>query len=111
MEVRVDEFASHMRVKVVLWHDVAYCQAQHFFRIIECQSARDATTAIVAYDVIFIEAELFASFDDYVLHHDYQEFEYILRQVDGKAVWFVSFCTSAGYITLDEAFEFTVLEE
>ena len=47
--------------------------------------------------------EKFASFADYVENHQYEEFEYILRQVDGKAVWFVS--EGGKYITLTEAFE------
>ena len=47
--------------------------------------------------------EKFASFADYVENHQYEEFEYILRQVDGKAVWFVS--EGGKYITLAEAFE------
>lgn len=47
--------------------------------------------------------EKFASFADYVENHQYEEYEYILRQVDGKAVWFVDF--EEGYVTLAEAFE------
>jgi hypothetical protein len=31
----------------------------------------------------------FKDFADYVENHQYEEFEYILRQVDGKATWFV----------------------
>ena len=32
----------------------------------------------------------FVDFQDYLAHHQYEEYDYILRQVDGKAVWFVS---------------------
>jgi len=32
----------------------------------------------------------FESFEDYFENHQYEEYEYILRQVDGKAVWFVA---------------------
>ena len=31
----------------------------------------------------------FKDYEDYVENHQYEEFEYILRQVDGKATWFV----------------------
>jgi len=34
-------------------------------------------------------AKKFKDYADYVENHHYQEYEYILRQVDGKAVWFV----------------------
>lgn len=44
----------------------------------------------------------FVDFDDYLAHHSYEEFEYILRQVDGKAVWFVD-CGACGYVTLETA--------
>ena len=47
--------------------------------------------------------EKFANFAVYKAEHQYEEFEYILRQVDGKAVWFVS--EGGKYITLAEAFE------
>lgn len=50
-------------------------------------------------------AKRFNNFEDYVANHQYEEYEYILRQVDGRAVWFVSFygCDS-GYVALEEAF-------
>lgn len=35
-------------------------------------------------------AKKFKDYADYVENHQYEEYEYILRQVDGKAVWFVS---------------------
>jgi hypothetical protein len=37
-----------------------------------------------------VDARRFANFDDYKANHQYEEYEYILRQVDGKPVWFVS---------------------
>lgn len=37
-----------------------------------------------------VSARTFANFDDYKARHQYEEFEYILRNVDGQAVWFVS---------------------
>ena len=46
----------------------------------------------------------FKDFEDYVENHQYEEFEYILRQVNGKAVWFVD-CGATGYVTLETAFE------
>ena len=49
------------------------------------------------------EAKKFKDFADYVENHAYEEYEYILRQVEGKAVWFVK-CHSADYVTLAEAF-------
>ena len=35
-------------------------------------------------------AKKFASYEDYLLNHQYEEFEYILRSVHGQAVWFVA---------------------
>lgn len=51
------------------------------------------------------EAKKFKNFDQYVANHQFEEYEYILRQVDGKAVWFVStYSTDGAYIPLEEAF-------
>ena len=36
------------------------------------------------------EAKRFASFADYKANHQYEEYEYILRNVNGVATWFVS---------------------
>ena len=36
------------------------------------------------------EARKFKDYLDYAENHQYEEFEYILRNIDGKAVWFVS---------------------
>jgi hypothetical protein len=50
-----------------------------------------------------ITAKKFKDFEDYVANHQYEEYEYILRNVDGKAVWFVA-DHSATYVLLAEAF-------
>ena len=46
----------------------------------------------------------FKNYEDYVANHQYEEYEYILRQVDGKATWFVA-DHGDGYIELDAALE------
>jgi len=51
-----------------------------------------------------ISIEKFKSYEDYVANHQYEEYEYILRQVDGKAVWFVA-DHSDRYIPLTVALE------
>jgi hypothetical protein len=50
-----------------------------------------------------VGAKRFKDFEDYKANHQYEEYEYILRQVDGKAVWFVS-AYNGYYRTLAEAF-------
>lgn len=47
-------------------------------------------------------ARLFRDFDDYVKHHAYEEYEYIMRNVDGKHTWFVHH-DDFEYIPLTEA--------
>jgi hypothetical protein len=46
------------------------------------------------YDALYGEtgtsAKKFADYADYVANHQYEEYEYILRNVDGKATWFVA---------------------
>ena len=49
-----------------------------------------------------LRANKFVDFDDYLANHMYEEFEYILRQVNGEAVWFVD-CGACGYVTLETA--------
>ena len=44
----------------------------------------------------------FKDYEDYVKNHQYEEYDYILRQVDGKAVWFVSDHDGA-YVELEQA--------
>ena len=45
----------------------------------------------------------FMDYADYIDNHQYEEYEYILRQVEGKAVWFVADHDNV-YITLEQAF-------
>jgi len=49
-----------------------------------------------------LTVEKFENFAEYVENHQYEEFEYILRNVDGKATWFVD--CGEGYVTLESAF-------
>jgi hypothetical protein len=49
-------------------------------------------------------AKKFKDYADYVANHQYEEYEYILRNIDGKATWFVA-DHSDNYVTLAEAFE------
>jgi hypothetical protein len=37
-----------------------------------------------------VSARKFASYEDYLLNHQYEEYDYILRNDNGVAVWFVS---------------------
>ena len=56
-------------------------------------------------------AKKFVDFQDYLAHHQYEEYEYILRNVGGKAVWFVK-CHDAPYQELKQALiEEEVLED
>jgi hypothetical protein len=49
-----------------------------------------------------VSAKKFKDYEDYVKNHQYEEYDYILRQVDGKAVWFV--CDYDGeYVELAQA--------
>ena len=45
-----------------------------------------------------LTVEKFKDFADYVENHQYEEYEYILRNVDGKATWFVD-CSEHGVFT------------
>ena len=47
-------------------------------------------------------AKTFKDYADYVANHQYEEYEYILRCVDGKATWFVA-DHSDRYVLLTEA--------
>jgi hypothetical protein len=49
-------------------------------------------------------AKKFKDFEDYKANHQYEEYEYILRNVDGKAVWFVA-DHSDRYVPLIESIE------
>jgi hypothetical protein len=47
-------------------------------------------------------AKKFKDFEDYKANHQYEEYEYILRNIDGKATWFV--CDHDGeYVELMQA--------
>ena len=49
-----------------------------------------------------VSAKQFKSYEDYVANHQYEEYEYILRNVDGKATWFVADHDNV-YVTLESA--------
>ena len=49
-----------------------------------------------------VSAKLFADFETYKLHHQYEEYEYIMRTVDGQPTWFVQY-DDFNYIPLTEA--------
>ena len=49
-----------------------------------------------------IRIEKFVDFQDYLAHHQYEEYDYILRNIDGKATWFVSDHDGA-YVELEQA--------
>ena len=44
----------------------------------------------------------FKDYEDYVANHQYEEYDYILRNVNGKATWFVSDHDGA-YVELEQA--------
>ena len=48
--------------------------------------------------------EKFKDFTDYLLNHQYEEYEYILRNVEGKATWMVADHSNL-YVPLEQAFE------
>ena len=69
-------------------------------------SATVAETAVTAYTQRGedISIEKFKDFADYKANHQSEEYEYILRNVDGKATWFVAE-HGDGYSELDAALE------
>ena len=48
------------------------------------------------------QVEKFIDYEDYVDNFQHEEYDYILRQIDGKAVWFVSDHDGA-YVELTQA--------
>jgi hypothetical protein len=48
------------------------------------------------------DKKTFVDFQDYLAHHQYEEYDYILRNINGKATWFVSDHDGA-YIELEKA--------
>jgi hypothetical protein len=69
----------------------------------EFQAAREAgyTTFYARDRGEDVTKEQFVDFQDYLAHHQYEEYEYILRK-DGN--WYVK-CHDAAYVQLTEAFE------
>jgi hypothetical protein len=51
-----------------------------------------------------VQRKRFVNFEAYKNEHQYEEYEYILRNIDGKGVWFVSSYVTNGYVPLEEAF-------
>ncbi len=52
-----------------------------------------------------VNARYFKDFQEYAREHQREEYSYILRNVNGKAQWFVEFYGCDGeYVTLEEAF-------
>lgn len=48
----------------------------------------------------------FGNFQEYMIEAQMEEYNYILRQVDGQSVWFVScYATNDEFVTLAQAFE------
>ena len=65
-------------------------------------------TALQAYTQRGEECSIakFKDFQEYTREAQFEEYDYILRNVNGKAVWFVQFYGTDGeYLTLAEAFE------
>jgi hypothetical protein len=48
------------------------------------------------------DKKVFVDFQDYLAHHQYEEYDYILRNINGKATWFVSDHDGA-YVELEQA--------
>lgn len=54
-----------------------------------------------------VGAKRFKNFQEYAREHQREEYEYILRNVNGKAQWFVDFYGTDGeFLTIEDAFEF-----
>jgi hypothetical protein len=59
-----------------------------------------------------VGAKRFKNFEEYAREHQREEYEYILRNVNGKATWFVDFYGTDGeFLTLEEAFAFQAEKE
>jgi hypothetical protein len=57
-----------------------------------------------------VSAKKFKDFEDYKANHQYEEFEYILRNVNGQATWYVS-KYNGPYLSLEEALSVITVEE
>jgi hypothetical protein len=59
-----------------------------------------------------LDINKFRDFNDYVKLGQDEEYDYILRNIEGKAVWFVRcYATCGAWVTLDEAREMEAIEE
>jgi hypothetical protein len=59
-----------------------------------------------------VNARYFKNFEEYAREHQREEYEYILRNVNGNAQWFVEMYGCDGeYLTLEDAFEFQAARE
>ena len=57
-------------------------------------------------------AKRFKDFQEYQREHQYEEYEYILRNVNGVATWFVCmYGTDGEYLTMADAIEFRSAKE
>lgn len=57
-------------------------------------------------------AKRFKDFQEYAREHQREEYEYILRNVNGVATWFVAFYGTDGeYLTMADAIEFQAARE
>ena len=57
-------------------------------------------------------ARRFKDFQEYTREGQREEYDYILRNVNGKAQWYVSFYGTDGeYLTLEDAFEFQAAQK
>jgi hypothetical protein len=72
---------------------------QHAFSHFSTEMSQEQYTALYGEMTTFygrdrgetgVSAKKFASYEDYVKNHQYEEYDYILRNIDGKATWFVS---------------------
>ena len=58
------------------------------------------------------DAKRFKDFQEYQREHQYEEYEYILRNVNGVATWFVCmYGTDGEYLTMADAIEFRNAKE
>jgi hypothetical protein len=57
------------------------------------------------------DANRYQNIDEYFADCQQEEYDYILRQVEGKAVWFVRYYDTNGrWVSLEQAFETEALE-
>ena len=58
-----------------------------------------------------LDINRYQNIDEYFADCQQEEYDYILRQVEGKAVWFVRYYDTDGrWVTLEQAFETEALE-